>query len=160
MYLIKFYLISQLKLEHYFHNSDYNSNAVSMSGLSRSSSPNLGIILVSCTTLLWKSIIYKGMYRVFQNKRSRHYCIVCAMGEFLPSRGGSTVFCVPCGFSSDGRQNTWTRLTCYMYSLEECVFFVKSYYSTQKNLKEVLRLYGEQFNVPRHKWLGKSVIIT
>ncbi len=29
----------------------------------------------------------------------------------------------------------------------------------QKNLKEVLRLYGELFNVARHKWLSKSVII-
>ncbi len=46
-----------------------------------------------------------------------------------------------------------------MYSLEERVFFVKSYYSTQKNLKEVLRLYGEQFNAPHRKWLSKSVII-
>ncbi len=46
-----------------------------------------------------------------------------------------------------------------MYSLEERVFFVKSDYRTQKNLKEVLRLYGEQFNVPRHKWPSKSVII-
>ncbi len=46
-----------------------------------------------------------------------------------------------------------------MYSLEERVFFVKSYYSTQKNLKEVLCLYGEQFNVPCHKWPSKSVII-
>ncbi len=34
-----------------------------------------------------------------------------------------------------------------MYSLEEHVFFVKSYYSMQKNLKEVLRLYGKQFGV-------------
>ncbi len=46
-----------------------------------------------------------------------------------------------------------------MYSLEERIFFVKSYYSTQKNLKEVLRLYEEQFNVPHHEWLSKSVII-
>ncbi len=45
-------------------------------------------------------------------------------------------------------------------SLEEHIFFVESYYSTQKNLKEVLRLYGEQFNVPWHKWPSKSVIIT
>ncbi len=28
-----------------------------------------------------------------------------------------------------------------------------------KNLKEVLRLYGEQFNVPCHKWPSKIVII-
>ncbi len=90
-------------------------------------------------------------YRVFQNKCSQHYCVVCAMGEFLRSSYGSTVFCVPCGYCSSGRQNTWTWLTCNMYSLEERVFFVKSYYSTQKNLKEVLRLYGKQFNVPRHK---------
>ncbi len=47
-----------------------------------------------------------------------------------------------------------------MYSLDEQVFFVKSYYSKQKNLKEVLHLYREQFNVPRHKWPSKSVIIT
>ncbi len=46
-----------------------------------------------------------------------------------------------------------------MYSLEEHIFFVKSYYSTQKNLKKVLHLYGEQLNVPRHKWPSKSVII-
>ncbi len=46
-----------------------------------------------------------------------------------------------------------------MYSLEERVFFVKLYYSTKKILKEVLRLYGEQFNVPHHKWPSKSVII-
>ncbi len=46
-----------------------------------------------------------------------------------------------------------------MYSLEECVFFVKLYYSTQQNLKEVIRLYGEQFNVPHHKRSSKSVII-
>ncbi len=46
-----------------------------------------------------------------------------------------------------------------MYSLEEHVFFLKSYYSGQKNLKEVLRLHGEQFNFPRHKWPSKSVII-
>ncbi len=39
-----------------------------------------------------------------------------------------------------------------MYSLEECVFFVKSYYRTQKNLKEVLHLYGEKFNVPCHNF--------
>ncbi len=51
-------------------------------------------------------------YRVFQNKRSPHYYIVRAMGEFLYSRRGSTVFGVPCGFCSGGRQNTWTRLTC------------------------------------------------
>ncbi len=46
-----------------------------------------------------------------------------------------------------------------MYSLEEHIFFVKSYYSTQKNLKEVICLYREQFNVPHHKWPSKSVII-
>ncbi len=47
-----------------------------------------------------------------------------------------------------------------MYSLEEREFFVKSYYSTQKNLKEVLHLYGDLFNVLCHKWPSKSVIIT
>ncbi len=82
------------------------------------------------------------------------------MGEFLRSTRGSTVFCVPCAFCSGGRPNTGTRLTCNMYSLKELVFFVKLYYSTQKNLKEVLRLYEERFNVPRHKWPSKSVIIT
>ncbi len=30
----------------------------------------------------------------------------------------------------------------------------------QKNLKEVLCLYGEQVNAPHHKWPSKSVIIT
>ncbi len=112
-------------------------------------------------------------YRVFQNKGSQHYCIVLTMREFLCSRRGSTVFCVPCGFCSGGRQNMRTRLTCNMYSLEEGVFFVKSYYSTQKNIKgkffvytennlmsRTLGLYEEQFNVPRHKWPSKSVIIT
>ncbi len=39
------------------------------------------------------------------------------------------------------------------------IFFVKSYYSTQKNLKEILRLCGEQFNVLRPKWPSKSVVI-
>ncbi len=48
---------------------------------------------------------------------------------------------------------------CNMYSLEERIFFVKSHYSTQKNLKEVLRLYWEQFNVLCPKWPSKSVII-
>ncbi len=96
---------------------------------------------------------------IFQNIRSRHYWVVRTMGEFLHSRRGSTVFCVPCGFCLGDRQNTWTRLMCNMCSLEKCVFFKKSYYSTQKNLKEVLCLYGEQFNVPCHKWPSKSVII-
>ncbi len=82
------------------------------------------------------------------------------MGEFLHSRCGSTVFFVSWGFCLGDRQNTWTRVMCNMYSLEERVFFIKSYYSTQENLKEVLRLYGEQFNVLRHKWPSKSVIIT
>ncbi len=82
------------------------------------------------------------LYRVFQNKHSWHYCVVHAMGEFLCSRRGSTVFCVPCSFCSGVHQNTWTRLTYTMYSLKERVFFVKSYYRTQKNLKEVLRLYS------------------
>ncbi len=99
-------------------------------------------------------------YRVFQNKRSWHCCVVRAMREFLHSRRGSAVFCVPCGFCSGGCQNTWTRLTCNMYNLEQHVFFVKSYYSTHKNLKEVLHLYGEQFNVLRNNWPSKSVIIT
>ncbi len=48
---------------------------------------------------------------------------------------------------------------CNIYSLEERVLFVKSYYSTQKNLKEFLCLYGEQLNAPRRKWPSKSVII-
>ncbi len=48
-----------------------------------------------------------GIYRVFQNKRS-HFCVVRTMGEFLRSRCGSTVFCVPCCFCSGGRQNTGT----------------------------------------------------
>ncbi len=72
------------------------------------------------------------------------------------SLGVAALFCVPCDFRSGGCQNTWTRPTCNMYNLEERVFFVKSYYSTQKNLKEVLGLYGEQFNALCHTWLSKS----
>ncbi len=81
------------------------------------------------------------------------------MGGFLHSRRGSTVFCVSCSFCSDGCQKPWTWLTCNIYSLEERVCFVISYYSTQKNLKGVRCLYTEQFNVPYHKWASKSVII-
>ncbi len=46
-----------------------------------------------------------------------------------------------------------------MYSLEERILFVKSYYSTQKKLKEVFHLYGEQFNVPCHKWPSRSELL-
>ncbi len=47
----------------------------------------------------------------------------------------------------------FVQVTCNMYSLEERIFFVKWYYSTQKNLKEGLHLYREQ-------WPNKSLIIT
>ncbi len=43
---------------------------------------------------------------------------------------------------------------------EERVFFIESYYSTQKNLKEVLRLYGEQFNIPIWASSNPGVFLT
>ncbi len=134
----------RIRLYEYFINNDARMRWIRFSDLSNNAVLTL----------------YIALYWVFHNKSSQHYCVVHAMEEFLSSRRGYTVFCVPCCFYSGGCQNTWTRLMCNMYGLEERVFFVKSYYRTQKNLKEVLCLYREQFNVPRHKWPSKSIIIT
>ncbi|XKL67290.1 hypothetical protein PGB90_002781 [Kerria lacca] len=46
-----------------------------------------------------------------------------------------------------------------MYSIEEHIFFIKSYYSSNQNLKHILAEYGITFNVKRNKWPSKNVII-
>ncbi len=112
-------------------------------------------MILLCRKIIYVKSIVHGLseYTLMTLHRTHHgriftlqawqHCVLCSMR-----------------FCSGGRQNMWTRQTCIMYSLKERVFFVKSYYSTQKNLKEILHLCREQFNVPCHKWPSKSVIIT